>query len=169
MNSQSEILSEKQIITMFQENNPLAWRSLYVKYAAAMYGLICSLTDDKLLAEQIFINAFIQLKEQGTLLKIKYALCAILFRHTYSYAITNLKQVGINPKTLNPSKETKLIHLLTTECNSINEAASLLTITLTETKKRLHTEFLELQKQNNISANVNSGEDILLKAFNRHD
>ncbi|MEO5945327.1 MAG: hypothetical protein ABIP79_00810 [Chitinophagaceae bacterium] len=148
MTLQSEKLSEKQIIKMFQENDPLAWESLYEKYAPAMYGLICNLTDDKSLAEQIFINAFIQAKKKETLSKVKNALYAILLRHTYFYAITYLKQVGINPKTLNPLKETKLIHLLTTQCNSIKEAASILTITVKETKKRLNAEFLELGMQN---------------------
>ena len=160
MTLQSEIVSDKKIITMLQENNPLAWESLYEKYAPAMYGLICNLTDDKLLAEQIFINAFIQLKDKETFSKIKYTLCAILLRHTYSYATTHLKQVGINPKTLNHSKETRLIHLLTTQCNSIKEAAANLTITENETKKILHAEFLDFQMQNNISATVHSSEDL---------
>ena len=101
MTLESERVSGKEIITMLQENNPLAWEHLYDKYAPAMYGLICSLTDDKLLGEQIFTNSFIQLKEKGTLSKTKYALSAILLKHTYSYAITHLKQMGINPKPLN--------------------------------------------------------------------
>lgn len=110
--------------------------------------------------EQIFINAFIQLKDKGTLSKIKHTLCAILLRHTYCYATKHLKQAGINPKTLNPSKETQLIHLLTTQCNLIKEATVILTITEKETKKRLHAEFLKLQMQNNISANVDSSEGL---------
>lgn len=145
MTLQSVILSETQIMAMLQENNPVVWENLYDKYAPAMFGLICKLTDDKLLAEQIFINSFIQLKEKGTLSKINYALYAILLRHTYAYAITHLKQAGVNPKILHPSKENKLIQLLTTQCNSIDEAASILNITFKETKERLHTELLEFQ------------------------
>jgi len=58
---QSEILSGNQIVVVLQENNPLAWEHLYDKYALAMYGLICNLTEDKLLAEEIFMNAFLEL------------------------------------------------------------------------------------------------------------
>ena len=141
MTLESEIVSEKEIITMLQENNPLAWEHLYDKYAPAMYGLVCSLTDDKLLGEQIFANSFIQLKKNGILSGTKYALSAVLLKHTYSYAMTHLKQIGINPKPSDSPNKTKILYLILTQCNVIKEAASMLTITEKEVKKRIHAEF----------------------------
>jgi len=157
---QSEILSGNQIVVVLQENNPLAWEHLYDKYALAMYGLICNLTEDKLLAEEIFMNAFLELKQKQTLSKIEYALLPVIFRHTYCFTINHLKTIRISPKTLNPPKEAEVIHLLTTRCNSLNEAASILNITAEETKKRLRVEFLNLRMQNKIPENAGSAENI---------
>lgn len=118
---------------MLQENNPLAWASIYDKYAPAIYGLICKLTDDQLVAEKIFITAFVQLRASGTLTKITYALYGILLRHTYSCATEYLKQAGIIPKILDSSKESRLFHLLATKCNFLKEAESILAISVKET------------------------------------
>jgi|GEM_PF-3040018 len=67
MSLPSEKISEKNIIAMLQANNPLPWVNLYDKYASAMFGLICNLTEDKLLAEEIFVNAFRELKQKQIL------------------------------------------------------------------------------------------------------
>ncbi len=144
---QTERLSENQIILLFQKNNPLVWEGLYDKYAPAMCGLICNLTDDKKLAEEIFTNAFLHLKQRQILLKIKHALCPALLRYTYSFTTTHLKKIGIIPKTLKLPEGTELIHLLTTQCNSLSHAAFFLKISLPEAKEKLHIEFLSLQKQ----------------------
>lgn len=140
----SEILPENKIIVMLQENNPLVWGHLHDKYAPAMYGLICNLTADKLLAEEIFMNAFLELKQKQTLSKINYALLPIILRYTYSYANKHLKKIRIPPNIFHPLQETKLIHLLTTQCNSLKEAATILNITVKEAKKKLRVEFLNL-------------------------
>lgn len=149
MTSHSEILSEKQIIAMLQENNLLAWTSIYDKYAPAMYGVICKLTDDPMLAEEIFTNAFLDLKQKQTPFKIKFALLAVILRHTHSYTINHLEKNSITPKTFNPPKKENLIHLLTTQCNTVNQAGSILSIKGKETRKRLRVEFLNLRMQNN--------------------
>ncbi|REG94337.1 RNA polymerase sigma factor [Algoriphagus antarcticus] len=150
---QNNIVSEKEIIGMLQENNPVAWRKLYDKYASAMYGLIYNLTKDKLLAEEIFMGAFLDLKQKQILSKTKYAFCPAILRYTYSYTTNHLKEIGIPPKNLNPPKEAELVHLLTTQCNSLNEAASILNISLKEAKKRLHFEFSNLRRLSNIPSN----------------
>ncbi|MEO6135702.1 MAG: hypothetical protein ABIP35_11150 [Ginsengibacter sp.] len=154
-----EKISGSQIIVMLRENNPLAWGHLYDKYALAMYGLICDLTEDKLLAEEILIKAFLELKQKQTQLKIEYALLPIILRHTHSYTIKHLKKTGITPRTLHPPKETELIHLLTTQCHSLKEAASTLNITVEETRQNLHVAFLNLRMQNNIPVIVLVADD----------
>jgi ABC-type antimicrobial peptide transport system permease subunit len=160
MSLQSEIVSENQIINMLQENNPLVWKKVYDKYATAMYGMIFTFTEDKLLAEEIFMNAFIDLKQKQILSKIECALCPIILRYTYSCTIIHLKKNGILPKNLNSSKEAQLIYLLITKCNSLKEAASLLSITVDEAKKRLQFEFKNLRTLKIISANPQSRRDL---------
>ncbi|MEO7766497.1 MAG: hypothetical protein ABIS01_03685, partial [Ferruginibacter sp.] len=58
---------DKQILTILEENSLLAWERLYDKNASAMYGLIFSLVNDKVIAEKIFIAGFIHLKENTIL------------------------------------------------------------------------------------------------------
>lgn len=161
---QNKLLSEKQIIAMLHDNNPLAWGNLYNKYASAMYGLIYNLTEDKLLAEEIFTNAFLELKQKQILSKIKYALYPIILRYTYSYTIKHLRIFGINSKTLNPPKGAKIIYMLTTECNSLNEAASILNINAKENIKRIHAEFLNLRTLNTIPANAHRVDRIYIES-----
>ncbi|MEO8116683.1 MAG: hypothetical protein ABI653_03485 [Bacteroidota bacterium] len=160
MTLQSEVLPGSQIIDMLQENNPLSWSHLYDKYAPVMYGLICNLTEDKLLAEEILKKTFIELKQKQVLSKIKYALLPIILRYTHSYTIEYLKNISIREKTFHPPIETELIHLFTTQCGSIKEAAYMLHITEKEIKKRLYVEFLHLRTQNNTAEIEHSAHDI---------
>jgi len=150
---QSTMVSEKQLINMVQVNNPVEWRKLYDKYASAMYGLIYNLTKDKLLAEEIFMGAFLDLKQKQILSKPKCALYPIIMRHTYSFTTKHLREISISPKNLTPPKEAELIHLLTTQCNSLKEAASILNIPDKEAKIRLQVEFSNLRRLSNIPSN----------------
>jgi hypothetical protein len=144
MSIQGQLLTENEIILMLQKKNPLVWGNLYDKYAAAMFGLICNLTEDKLIAEDIFIKTFVSLKETLILTKIEFALYSNLLRFTHFYATTCLKDLGLTPNNYNPYNEINLIHHLTTQCNSIDEAALMLNITVKETKKKLRADFLAL-------------------------
>ena len=153
MSLQSELGFEKRIMSMLQDNNPLAWENLYDKYATAMYGLIYNLTENKVLAEEIFKNVFLELKQKQVLLKAECSLYPTIIRYTYSYTTNHLKEIGINPKTLDSPKETQLIYLLTTKCNSLSEVASILNISVIDAKKRLQDEFVKLRVLKNISSN----------------
>jgi len=146
MRVQEKIL-DQSIITLIKENNILAWEKLYDKYAACMYGLICNLTDDKTLAEQIFVSAFIELKEKKILSNVKHALCMPILRHTFSYATERLKEYGLNPKSFTEKEEVKIIHLLCTQCNSLEEVSSMLNMSEEETKKKLRSELQNLRYQ----------------------
>ena len=150
----SNTISDEHIGTLLKENEDSAWEFLYDKYAPVMYGLIYNLTDDKVLAENFFINAFLQLKEKQMLSGINSGLCHTLLRYTYAYATKQLMEYGIKPKTLNPSEEVKLIHLLCIQCNSLKEVASILNITEEETKKRLRSEVLKIRNQKSFAGNM---------------
>lgn len=105
MTASDSTISETKVINRLRENHSVAWLGLYDEYAPKMYGLILKLTEDKLLADQIFAHAFLQLKDQPTLSEIRSPLLAFLLKHSYCCAISHLKQSGIIPKTLKLSKE----------------------------------------------------------------
>ncbi len=96
----NEKISDLQIISMLMVDHLLAWEQLYDQYAAPMYGLICALTDDKILAEEIFMDAFVQLKERKVLENTKTGLAPVLLGYTFSHATKHLKEIGIIPKSL---------------------------------------------------------------------
>ncbi len=131
---------------MIAENNLEAWRHIYDKYAPAMYGVICGLTDDRTLTEEIFTEAFLQLKEKQILSKVSYSLCLCLLRHTHVFARQQLKERGIT-LSKSPMEETSLIKILCSQHITIKEIASIFKITEQEAKKKLHLEFLELRQQ----------------------
>jgi DNA-directed RNA polymerase specialized sigma24 family protein len=152
---QITMVLEKKLINMVQVNNPVEWRKLYDKYASAMYRLIYNLTKDKSLAEEILMDAFLDLKQKKILSKPKCALYPIIMRHTYSFTTKHLREISISPENSNPPKEAELIHLLTTQCNSLKEAASILNISDKEAKIRLQVEFSSLRRLSNIPSNQN--------------
>ncbi len=147
MQFQTKIKSDQNILSLIAENNLEAWEHLYDKYAPAMYGIICNLTDDKPLAEVIFKEAFLQIKEKQILSKATYSLCPCLLRHTHTFARQQLKERGRT--CLNsPNQQTSLINMLCSQNLSFKQAASNFNITEEEAKRKLHEEFLALRLQN---------------------
>ena len=143
-NISSQIILSKILI----EKNLQGWQLFYDKYAGAMYGCICTLTDDKAMAEEIFKEAFIHLKEKEILSGFNSALLPCLLRYTSKFATERLMQHDLKPKAANLVEENKLIHLLCSSCHSLKEAASILNITEEEARKKLHLEFLAFRDQN---------------------
>lgn len=92
--------SDLQIISMLKVNNLSAWEHLYDNYAASMYGLVCTLTDDKALAAEIFMAAFLQIKEKKILQNVKTGLAPVLLSYTFSHTTKHLKEIGIKPESL---------------------------------------------------------------------
>lgn len=148
MNVKIKHISDVQMLTMIGEHDVKAWEHLYNKYAAAMYNIICHLTDSNEVANKIFAEAFLQLKEKNILLEIRYALCPFLLRYTHNYASQYLKNWGITAVHKSKSVDTQLIHLLCTQCNSIKDAAFTLNITEETAIKHLQREFLVLRNKN---------------------
>jgi RNA polymerase sigma-70 factor (ECF subfamily) len=91
--------SDQVILSMISENNLDAWVFLYDKYAAAMFGTICKITEDKKIAEEIFKEAFLQLKEKQILSKLKYSLYPWLLMYTLIFAQKHLRDRGIISST----------------------------------------------------------------------
>lgn len=147
MASESNNISDKDILYMLAEKQPQAWEYLYDKYAPVMYGMIHNLAGEKPLAEKILIAAFVQLKKEWNFLKITNALCARLLRYTYDFAIRQLKSYGIHPGESSREVNANVIDLLCTKCSSINEVACHLNSTTQEATKKLQTEFYSLRNQ----------------------
>ena len=89
-------ISDLTILTLIRENNLKGWEQLYDKYGSVIYGVICSFTSEKNLAEEILIKLFCCLKEEKTILKINFSLCVCLLTFTYYYTRQELKIRGIN-------------------------------------------------------------------------
>ena len=134
----------RQII---KENNFSAWAALYKKYSAAMYGLICNLTDNKEIANEILIGAFIELKTKNILAGVKNSLCLVLLKFTNAFAVSELQKRGIDCKMFTPAEEEKLIHLLCIQCHSLQEVSEILDISKEEVRKQLRIEVLNLRNK----------------------
>ena len=144
---QTKIISDQNILTLIAENNTEAWRHLYDKYAHAMFGIIYNLTKDRTLAEEIFEEAFLQLKESKILSKNTYALCSCLLRHTHTFTQQQLKERGINNPII-PIEKNSLIEIFCSKNISQKEVAAKLNITEKEVKENLRAEFLALRSRN---------------------
>lgn len=147
MQHQANNISDQNILSMIAENNLEAWEYLYDKYAPAMFGIICNLTMDRKIAEDVFKETFLQLKEKQILSKVTYALCPYLLRHTNTFAKQQLKERNIDCSK-NPIEETSLINILCSQSINIKEVASRFNITVEEFKNKLRAEFLELRSDN---------------------
>lgn len=144
MQLQTKIISDQTILSMIAENNMDAWGHLYDKYAAAMYGIICNLTDDRSLAELILKEAFIQLKEKQILSKATYSICPYLLRHTHTFARQQLNEWD-TPCSNRSVEQPSLLNMLCSQDLTIKQAASNFNISEEEAKKKLHIEFIEIR------------------------
>jgi len=142
-----EKISDEQIIKMIKDNNFFAWECLYEKYSASIYGLICKLSNNKKIAEEIFTDVFLQLKTKNIIPQVKHALCPTLLRFTYSFILKELKQRGVNSISYNPSHEINLIHLFYAENNCLKNAPSISNMTEEEIKIQTRFEILNLRNR----------------------
>lgn len=153
MELQTKIISDQNILSLIAENKMEAWKHLYDKYSAAMFGIIYNLTSDRKLAEEIFKETFIQLKERKILSKNTHALCSCLLKHTHTFAQQQLNDRGIS-LSYNHTEKTSLIEILCSQYISIKQLASNFNLTEAEIKKNLRAEFLALRSQNeNVHSN----------------
>lgn len=148
MNLKIKPISDGQILTMIGINDVKAWGYLYDKYAAAMFSIVLQITDSNELANKIFTEAFLQLKEKKILLKIKFALCPFLLRYMHNYASQYVKKWEITTVPVTKAIDTQLIHLLCTQCYTIKDAAFKLNITEAAAIRNLQIEFLLLRNKN---------------------
>ena len=121
------------------KNKVTEWESIYNKFTPAIHRIIFSITNDRIIAEEIFMETALLLRQSETLSKISYSFCTRLIKQTYSRTINQLRRYGINPQMQHLPEETKLIHLLCAE-NNFNLAED-------EAREKLHVDFLKLHNQ----------------------
>lgn len=140
-------ISDSTILSLITENNLKGWEQLYDKYCSVMYGIISTHTSDKNLAEKIFIKLFISLKQEGILLKIKFALCACLLRYTYLNTRKELRIRGII-STESRIRENSVLHIFCSQSITTKQVAENFKLSEQEVRQNLRKEFLKLRSQN---------------------
>jgi len=147
INFQSKIVSDIVIHAMLIENKMEAWECIYEKYAPTMYGIIYNLAEDSNLADEIFIETFIQLKEKEILLNNYYAICPCVLRYTNTFARQQLKDREIIFKE-NHTEKKSFINILSSQYITLHELAVRVNLTDLEAKKKLRNEYIELLSKN---------------------
>ncbi len=78
--------ADDRLLTLLKENNAFAWNCVYDRYASLMYGNILNIIKDKQKAEKIFINAFVNLKEQNIPIPAHCSFSNFLCNYAKKYA-----------------------------------------------------------------------------------
>lgn len=147
MNSDFKRVSDTDILCMVADKNPAAWEHLYTKYGAAMFTIVHKLANDDVIAEKIFMDAFVELHEKKILANVTNGLCILLLRYTHGFTTMQLKSYGMLPTILNSLFNYEVINLLCTTCHTIKEVALQLNSTEAAAMKKLQDEFYLLRNQ----------------------
>lgn len=144
-------ISDVTIVSMLAENNSVAWEQLYDKYAPIMYGAVIQITKDERIAQQIFKECFLQLKENNHISSVRDPLGSFLFKHAQSFTLNYLKLLEL---TYNVNKtdaaNDPLIQLLSARKISLKPEFKPTTEQL-ESRKQLREEFNSLRKQHQLN------------------
>jgi hypothetical protein len=142
--SNINIISNTQWASAFPQHNSLtSVEQIYDRYAPSIYGIIDSLTQNVTISDKIFTNIFFEIKKHLLDFKIDGKVCPRLLRFTYNYTIQQLIQYGISPKVDFVNHPKRLMHLLCTSCESVDEVATFLKVSPQEIKKNIRNEYLE--------------------------
>ena len=96
MESVANQIPDSNILSLIREKNLRGRELLYDKYAPVMYGIICTHTADKSMADEILIDLFIRLKNEAVVQKISFTLCVCILRYAYNNIRKELKKRRIN-------------------------------------------------------------------------
>lgn len=142
-------MSEALIAFKLKGNRHSGVEFMYDKYSKAMYGLICTLTNDKDLAEKLFVTSFIKLIDKQISSPFEYVLFPDIMRHTY---VNSIKELQETPHTANvlPFEMGTIMHFLCLKCNSAKDVAYILGIPEEEVGKRLRSESLKFRQLDNL-------------------
>lgn len=134
-NHNPDTIISRKVVEKKQPN----WSHLYDEYAPMMYGVILKISDNEIIAEEIFENVFLELKERKILSPHHTPLRYSVLRHTYKLTLKYLKELGIAVKPYHENYP--LIHLFYFEQVSLEEAAIKSDIPTQVVLKNLRAEF----------------------------
>lgn len=122
------------------QQNPASFiESFYNKYAAPIYGTICRLTPDRLLADQIFKDAFIAVIQKQQPINLFEVL-----RETHAFTV---KRVHGYTGDIEKKEKQTILKLLSTCCYNLQHAANKLNLDEAQARRQLRTELLSLRKE----------------------
>ena len=91
-------LQNQFLLSVIPPKKELACEMLYNKHRPVIFGTICTMVEDKRIAEEIFIDVFLKLIDKTISIKMGTGLLPYILKFTYSYTIEELKVDKINPK-----------------------------------------------------------------------
>jgi hypothetical protein len=130
------------VVSMFKKYDHNTFENFYNKYSAVMYGVINSIAPNKSVADQILIDAFLDIKENNLFIDSKENHYINILKYTFNFSIKQLMLLGVVRKECEYFLRHNIMHLLCTTCTSIKEVASLLEVSEAETIKQLQLEML---------------------------
>jgi hypothetical protein len=148
MATQQYFISDAEIISMIDHENPSGWSHLYDKYALMMYVAVLGVIHDEKIAAEVLALLFIQAKANKSLLRTKKSLCASLLKHACT---TALKISDTNEKIpvredLN-NKVFPILNCLAGKPNSLKDAAEIYSISEDEVKTKLRLELNKIRQE----------------------
>ncbi|MEO6838467.1 MAG: hypothetical protein ABI261_02765 [Ginsengibacter sp.] len=110
---------------MIAQEQVKGWEYLYDKYSSSIYGVIYLLSRIEIIAEDIFFDLFVHLKnEREILITHKAMLCHFLMQETFTFAINEIKSKGLEPHKNGMEDKPKLLKLLCAKyCLGCGEAS----------------------------------------------
>ena len=118
MNITTQNIVDVEILALIAENKVKGWSLLYDKYASCLFGIICKIIDDKNVAEEVFVESFLELKKTNILSNTPYSLCVFLSKYTYTFAKQKLLQKGLPCIHLN-TQQNLLLQMMSNESRLI--------------------------------------------------
>lgn len=146
--------SDSTIVSMLAENNSSAWEQLYDTYSPLMYGAVFQITKDERIAEKIFKECFLQLKESKNISKIRGPLDLFLLKHAQSFTLNYFKLIELTTdknKHLNHNSD-PLIELLESQQITIKKSEQQSSSEQQAARKKLREEFNILRAQHKQNA-----------------
>jgi DNA-directed RNA polymerase specialized sigma24 family protein len=140
--------SDSTIVSMLTEKNSSAWEQLYDKYAPLMYGAVFQITKDDRVAEKIFKECFLQLKESKNISNVRGPLDFFLLKHAQNFTLNYFKlielAVEVNKKE---NHNTPLVEMLESKQITVKRSEPVSTVEQKEARKKLREEFNLLRAQ----------------------
>ncbi|RYY68492.1 MAG: hypothetical protein EOO13_12185, partial [Chitinophagaceae bacterium] len=104
--------TDMAILDKIRSNDLSGWEELYDKYACQMLTIICKLSIEKKLGEEILIKIFTEKKFEDFLSQIRSGLTVELCNYAFRFAASHLHKEGLSPDAATIADLPKLLQLI---------------------------------------------------------